>query len=132
MSPLITTTGITFRTVLFYILTFIGIVLFVGYVLFQARFMLEGPQIFLTSQNSGVQTEALIHLEGHARNIVRMTLNGRQIYTDTSGNFNEALVLENGYTIATLQAEDRYGRTTILTQAFVYKKTDDVVSINQR
>lgn len=132
MSPLITTTGITFRTFLFYLLTLIGILLFIGYVLFQARFILEGPQIILTNQDSVVQTTALVHIEGHARNIVRMTLNGRQIYTDTTGNFNEALVLENGYTIATLQAEDRYGRTTILTQEFVYKKTGDVVSINQR
>ncbi len=111
---------ITLRTLLFYILVGIVITLFVTYVLFQARFILEGPVISLTYDPSVVHTERLVTLEGTAENIVRMTLNGRQIYTDTTGNFKEALVLENGYTIATLQAEDRYGRKRDLTREFVY------------
>lgn len=97
-----------------------GICLFVGYVLFQARFIIEGPQITLTSNNPVVNQGRVVTLAGQARNITRMTLNGRQIYTDKYGNFKEALVLENGYTIMTLQAEDRYGRTTTLSRSFVH------------
>lgn len=119
MSP-IRTSSFTFRSILIYTLAGLGVVLFIGYVLFQARLILEGPQIFLTGENSAISTSRMVTLQGHARNIVRMSLNGRQIYTDKYGNFKEALVLENGYTIATLEAEDRYGRETNLTKEFVH------------
>lgn len=94
--------------------------MFIVYILFQARFIIEGPEIALTSEHLTTYTDRMVMLEGTVHNIVRMSLNGRQIYTDENGNFKEALVLENGYTIATLHAEDRYGRTKDLTQGFVY------------
>lgn len=121
MAP-ITTFTLTFRTVLLYVLTGMVVLLFVLYVLFQARFILAGPQITFTGETTVAHTTRLVTVEGQAKNITHMTLNGRQIYTDTYGNFKEALVLENGYTIATLRAEDRYGRTTNLTRTFVLTK----------
>ncbi len=125
MSPLQTTSRLTFRNILFYSGIFLGTLLFVTYIAFQARFILQGPQITLNGDLSAPQTVRTVYLEGTAHNIVRMSLNGRQIYTDTSGNFKEALVLENGYTIATLHAEDRYGRTTNLKREFVYIHEDE-------
>ncbi len=122
MSPL-TTPRFTFRSALIYVLIAVCSVAFIIYVLFQARFLLAGPQIFVNSLPD-VQSERLITLEGQAKNIVRMTLNGRQIFTDKDGNFKEALVLENGYTVATLQAEDRYGRRTDHTETFVFIKEE--------
>ena len=97
---------------------------FVAYVFFQARFLIAGPQISVAESASSPLSERQVVLEGEAHNIVRITLNGRQIYTDKDGNFKEALVLENGYTIATLQAEDRYGRTTSLTKTFVFAQEE--------
>lgn len=132
MSPLRIGTNLSFRTLLLYTLVLFGVTAFIVYVLFQARFILEGPQILLTSETSTAQTERIVTLEGQVRNIVRMSLNGRQIYTDKYGNFKEALVLENGYTIATLQAVDRYGRTRSLTQQFVHindeEATEEVIN----
>ena len=90
------------------------------YVLFQARFMIIGPQIVLVDEPASLQNQQQIHLSGTAHNISRLWLNDRPIYTDAHGNFKEALVLENGYTVATLRAEDRYGRETIVTRPFVY------------
>lgn len=124
MLPSITTSSLTLRAILFYLGSFIGVLLFIIYVAFQARFILEGPRITLVNEAVSLQTERFVTLEGDASNIVHMTLNGRQIYTDTSGHFKEALVLENGYTIATLHAEDRYGRSKNLTRAFVYVRSD--------
>lgn len=95
---------------------------FVMYVLFQARFLLAGPQIFVTEAPTASEERQVV-LEGQAKNIIRMSLNGRQIFTDKHGYFKEALVLENGYTVATLQAEDRYGRITNHTQEFVFTNT---------
>ena len=36
--------------------------------------------------------------------------------------FSEAVVLENGYTVVTLRAEDRYGRSRIIEKSFVYAR----------
>ncbi len=124
MSPItLSTKGISFRTLLFYALTLCGVLLFMAYVLFQARFMIAGPQIAITHSETNTEHGRLVTLEGIARNIVHMTLNGRQIYTDKYGNFKETVVLENGYTVATLQAEDRYGRKITTTKDFVYVYT---------
>ena len=131
MSP-IAYSPITFRTILIYGFGLLCLLGFLVYVIFQARFLLAGPQIFV-SPNPSVSEERMVTIAGQAKNIVRITLNGRQIFTDKNGNFNEALVLENGYTVATLRAEDRYGRVTQHTQSYVLsqeEETDDVV-INQ-
>jgi len=66
------------------------------------------------------QNTRTIELRGLATNISWLQLNGRPIFTDPSGNFAAAVILENGYTMTTLTAQDRYGRTTTVTQTFVY------------
>ena len=103
------------------------VVLFVGclllYITFQARFLIVGPEITLMNEPASVQNSPTITLTGTARNIAKITLNGRQIFTDQSGYFSEALVLENGYTIATITATDRYGRETNVVRSFVYTPT---------
>ncbi len=119
MSPEIHT-PVAFRTVLYYVFLSTVALLFIAYLLFQARFILAGPQIRFTSEIASVQQERVVYLEGQAENIVRLWLNGREIYTDQAGYFKEALVLENGYTIATLSAEDRYGRQKAVTRQFVF------------
>lgn len=119
MSPLLYQ-GITLRSILYYASILVVSLLFIGYALFQARFLLSGPVLTFENTPETIQTQRMVTLEGLAKNIVFITLNGRQIYTDKNGYFKEALVLENGYTIATLQAHDRYGRSRSYKQEFVY------------
>ncbi len=90
------------------------------YILFQARFLITGPQIILKNEPTVEQNVRTITLEGTALNITHLWLNDRQIYTDEHGNFKESLVLENGYTITTLKAKDRYGRETKVVRSYVY------------
>jgi hypothetical protein len=121
MAPLLSPVPrITARLVLAVVGTGGLLVLITLYVLFQARFLIAGPQITLAPTHPGRTNQTVITLEGSAANISRLWLNGRQIYTDREGRFREALVLENGYTVATLAAEDRYGRRTELHREFVY------------
>lgn len=106
------------------ILKALGITLLVGliaaYIIFQARFLITGPQIELTVEPPTQTNERVITLEGNTHNITHLWLNDRQIFTDESGDFKEELVLENGYTITTLRAKDRYGRETRVVRSFVY------------
>jgi hypothetical protein len=119
MAPLIART-FTFRALVQGALLALGGLALLLYILWQARFMIAGPQISLAEEPPRVSNERFVTLRGEVRNITTITLNGRQIFTDPHGNFNEALPLENGYTIATIAATDRYGRTTRLERSFMY------------
>ena len=112
--------SIPFRTVVRFIGLTVVLLLILAYAIFQARFLISGPQILLTEIPDLCQNVRQISLTGKAQNISRLWLNDRPIYTDASGSFEEAIVLENGYTIVTLRAEDRYGRVTTITKQFVY------------
>ena len=124
MTPLKDST-ITFARLLRIFAGFLLGVFVLTYVLFQARNLLLGPSVILEKEPILVYGERTIILEGIARNIVSLNLNGREIHTDENGLFNEQLVLENGYTIMTLRAQDRYGRVRTLSREFVYKPTAD-------
>ena len=95
--------------------------LLVFYALFQARLLITGPTISLSNELAYIQHERTITVSGNAQNIVSLTLNDRDIFTDDDGNFNEVLVLPDGYTIMTLKASDRYGRRTILEKQLMYQ-----------
>lgn len=105
-------------------LRFIGIgaliLLILWYVHFQARNFLQGPLILLDDTGGVLHHEKTILLKGTTKNIVKITLNGKEIRTNEAGEFEHMLVLENGYSITTLTAEDRFGRTTSITREFVY------------
>lgn len=114
---------ISFRTVVQFSALAVLIMCVTGYVIFQARYLIIGPQIFLTDPPDLLQNERRITLRGTAKNISRLWINDRPIYTDLQGNFKETVVLENGYTVTTLRAEDRYGRETRVSESFVYSPT---------
>ena len=107
-----------------YILKVIGVTiaftLILFYVFFQARFILTGPEIILVTEPKTEHHERTVILQGSAHNITHLWLNDRAIYTDERGNFKEELILENGYTIATLRAKDRFGRENKIVRSFVY------------
>lgn len=114
------TEPIPFRTVIKYCVLFVVLLLLSGYVIFQARFLIMGPQVTLIGELPRHTNERTLTLRGQASNISHLWLNDRPIYTNENGYFEEALVLENGYTVATLRAKDRYGRTVSVSRSFVY------------
>ena len=106
------------------VLKIIGIIIAIGifsfYLIFQARFLIAGPQIVLENEPPTQNTTRVVELKGTVHNITHLWLNDRPIYTNEDGKFNEALVIENGYTVTTLRAKDRYNRETKLVRSFVY------------
>ena len=109
-----------FRTVLITVASLLLAGAAISYIIFQARFLIAGPQIALVHEAAILQNNRVITLEGTAVNITHLWLNDRPIFTDEAGYFKEALILENGYTIATLRAKDRYGRETRVIRPYVY------------
>ncbi len=81
-----------------------------GYAFYQARKILNGPQITIDSPKNGSSTsEPLIDIKGTATNIQSISLNDRPIFIDREGHFEEKLLLPVGLAIITLKAEDRFG-----------------------
>ncbi|PIQ67162.1 MAG: hypothetical protein CO184_01440 [Candidatus Zambryskibacteria bacterium CG_4_9_14_3_um_filter_40_16] len=95
------------------VLFFIVLVVILLYGLFQARNLILGPVIVVkTPLNGTTTTEKVLKIEGNARNIAFIRLNGRQIFVDDLGAFREELILSSGYNIITLNATDKFGRST--------------------
>ncbi len=89
---------------------------------FQARHLITGPEITLEQPSNGseVANEA-VQVSGFAENIAKLYLNGRQIFTNTTGHFDEEVLLAYGYNVLELVAEDKFGRTKAKTISLVFK-----------
>ena len=97
------------------------VLLIIIYGVFKISNYLSGPKITIYSPLPyEIIKEDVFVIKGQALDSKNVYINGREINIDENGNFEEALVLENGYTISTLRAKDRYGRETRVVRSFVY------------
>ena len=84
-----------------------------GYSYYQARKLIDGPEIVIDSPKDGeTVTDPLIDIKGKATNIKDISLDDRPVFIDEQGNFDEKLLVQEGYTIITMKASDRFGETT--------------------
>lgn len=103
----------------------IGIfVLFIaGYGIFQAKKIVSGPDISITSPTPGQEvTHSHVEIKGVAKNISAIWLNDRPIVTDEMGSFSEKLMVYPGYNIITLKAQDKFGANVEKKIEVVYKQ----------
>ncbi len=103
------------------ILLFLAFLALALYSLFQARFIILGPDISVTSPLDEARvTTRVIDLVGNAQNISYISVNDRPIFISEKGDSNEKLIVENGLSIITIRAKDRFGRQTEKTIRVVY------------
>jgi len=81
------------------------------YALFEARGVLLGPTIILTTPVSEVH-EPFVMIKGQAERISSLSMNGAPIPVTKDGAFAESYVLAAGYNRIGLEAKDQYGRST--------------------
>ncbi len=85
----------------------------VFYSLFQAWKLISGPVITIYSPVNGTTfTQALIEVEGRAKNSAYINLNDRPIFTDKTGYFKEKILLAPGYNVIKLDARDKFKKYT--------------------
>lgn len=73
------------------------------------NFVLRGVRIeaeLVRKENSEVIT-----VKGNAEKAILLTLNGREIFIDQDGNFTEVVSPLPGYSVITLFAKDKFGKT---------------------
>lgn len=80
-----------------------------GYAYFEARGLLFGPSIALTSSVTEVH-DPLITIKGRADRISSLSMNGKTIPVTVDGTFDEPYLLAPGYNRIVLDARDKYGR----------------------
>lgn len=79
---------------------------------FELRGLIQGPRIFIEKPLDGATiTQPVITVSGKASLILFLYLNGRQIYTDENGFFEEPIVLGKGYNIITVEGHGRFNKT---------------------
>ena len=91
----------------------IGLLIMGGmwYALWQGRDLIVGPGLAISDEPSAVENSRLVWVSGVAENATALYLNGRPIMTDQNGAFTEGVILENGYSVVSIDARDRYGRS---------------------
>jgi hypothetical protein len=109
----------------------VAFVLIVGYSYFRAENLLTGPRLEILEPKNGttLKTPEIV-LKGEAKNISFLTLNGRQIYTDSAGNFSRELLLSGGYNIITVVAKDKFNRVVQKSIQLTYEQTSAVETDN--
>lgn len=86
-------------------------VILLGYGLFEARKLIEGPQISIKTPSNGSATSSgAVLISGTAENISFLTINDAPAFTDESGRFSVTLSPPAGYTVFTVAGVDRFGR----------------------
>jgi hypothetical protein len=106
------------------IATLVVLVLIGGYALSRSWNLLAGPLIVIDTPTSGETLKSgYVIMAGEAKRIATLTLNGRQIFTDASGNFRESLLLLPGYNIIVVEAKDKFGRRTVQKLALINQES---------
>ncbi len=91
----------------------LGILSIVTLTAFELRKVIAGPEIDLVCKTKTcekvVTSENMYSLTGITSNISDIRIGNRKIYIDTSGKFNEYIVLYPGANTISISAKDRFG-----------------------
>lgn len=91
-----------------------------SYAAWQLRHVVGGPTVTITLPQPGfVSDKPLVDITGTAEQIDFLYLNGRQIFTDETGQFNEKYLASEGYNVIQLVGKDKFGRQTTEMVEFV-------------
>ena len=105
-----------------YLLIFAVIAL---YSIWNGRNLILGPHIKIISPINGSQVDQNpIIIEGTARNVSFISINGREIYVDKGGNFKEVVVLTTGENSLEVFAKDRFNKEKI-ERIYLYNSTQN-------
>lgn len=84
-------------------------VLFLMYGIFETSKLFLGPSLVIQSpKDLSTVMDPLITISGEVARVSYITINDRQIFSDTKGYFEDKLLLSPGYNIIELAVRDRF------------------------
>lgn len=93
------------------VFAFVLCLIVVTYGVFQARTLIQGPSLIVSSPRPGeTVSTVLMAINGKTENVTHVSINGQPITMDTTGTFDETLVTPEGYGVILVEAKNRFGR----------------------
>jgi len=101
-----------------------AIIIFFGYE--KMSFIWKGVEIKATIEQKDGSSLSVV--SGNASKAIYITLNGREIFLDKEGNFSESIAVLPGFSIVTLNAKDKFGKTVEKKFAIVTKENAPAIA----
>jgi hypothetical protein len=102
-------------------------ILIFGYA--KINFIVKGVEIKATVERD--EHSSLVKINGNAENSVLLSLNGREIFIDENGNFSETVGLLAGYSVISLEAKDKFGKSAEQKFSLIYEEGADSLAIKE-
>ncbi|HAE36468.1 MAG: hypothetical protein UR85_C0005G0024 [Candidatus Nomurabacteria bacterium GW2011_GWF2_35_66] len=99
------------------------------FALMKMSFLLKGVQVEAAIERSGT---AITYITGKAEHATHISLNGREIYIDKDGSFRESIALIPGFSVITINTEDKFGKSKEKKFQLVYKESAGTVAFNSK
>jgi hypothetical protein len=84
-----------------------AIIIIFGYA--KMNFIFNGVTISAILEQK--DNSSLTIIKGTAKRATYITLNGREIFVDKNGNFSESIAILPGFSVVTINARDKFGKT---------------------
>jgi hypothetical protein len=91
-------------------------------------FIWKGVEIKATIKQAN--NSPLATVSGNASKATYLALNGREIFIDKDGNFTESIVVLPGFSIVTLNARDKFGKTSEKKFEVVYEENAKAIAMS--
>lgn len=102
--------------------------LFIGvFAYMKMSFLLNGVQIEAVIERT--DKSPLAYVKGVAKNATYITINGREIFIDREGRFNEPIALISGFSVVTIDAKDKFGKKDEMKFQLVYEEPNPQVAV---
>ncbi|MFA6050232.1 MAG: hypothetical protein WC761_03490 [Candidatus Paceibacterota bacterium] len=93
------------------ILSTVFLLLFILYAGFETQKYFRGPSLSVTEPvDLATVRDPIISVKGKVARVAYITVNGKQIFADTNGDFSDQLLLPPGYSIIRVAVRDRFGK----------------------
>ena len=101
----------------------LGIIIIALYALSRSLNYIHGPVINIFQPiNGSAIASSTVTIIGQALRVNSLSLNGKDVFIDESGNFKETILVFHGMNTITLSAKDQFGRSI--------KKELELVGVN--
>src|SRR3989344_5215011 len=96
-------------------------ILIIIYAFWGSHHLIFGVKIKNVNITDGAKVaNSIQEITGNARKAINLTLNGREISIDETGNFTETIALLPGYNIINIKAQDKFGNVDEKNYKLIY------------
>jgi hypothetical protein len=107
----------------------LAVVLVLCFIFGNIRDLLLGAPLSIHTVSDGTTlTNGFLPITGNARHARTVSINGRPVAIDRSGNFADGVLLSPGYNVVEVALRDQFGKEKVKTYHLVLNNTDTVAS----